>query len=493
MYAIERVLYFLCSKLHKEAKPRSVHRAEITSRPDRHKWICGKHLAMTLFRHDARANSFVPFCYFVCVAVLSSSANLGGAETPSQLLNDQLPKWVRVAFDHRFRMEGYTALRYRDDNDDRWFLNRLRMTVTLLPRSWWSLTFQGQDSRIFFKSNAAGQNPYTNRTDLRMAFTDLGSVNKGSVALRVGRQELAYGDERVIGAANWGNVARTFDAAKLVWRRGAWRLDLVSAAVILPQLRGISHHLPGDNVHFAYGHWENPLPHTVIEPYILWRAGNGAGDALAGNLRQDRRVGGVRAAGSFAKRWNYTTEWLVQGGQVTNQSGKESIRAFAQHSVLRYSLPGSRWSPRLLGEFNYASGDRTPGDGRSGTFDQLFPTPHEKYGLADQVGWQNIEHVSAGLETNPTKALGLKFLAHDWRLAQSRDGLYAAGGALVFRDLSGHSGRHVGGEADVVAQYNWGPRYVGAGYGHLFPGTFTKHQSPGAGLNYIYLNVGYGF
>lgn len=428
------------------------------------------------------------------LSLMACGPGAAAAETPSGWLNQELPKWIRLSFEHRFRMEGYTALRYRQDNNDRWFLNRLRTNLTLLPAPWWTVTLQGQDSRIFFKSNPQGQDPYTNRTDLRLAFTDLGRDGQGPVLLRVGRQELAYGDERVVGAANWGNVARAFDAAKLVLRRGPWQLDLVSAAVVVPQVRGLSHHLPGNNLHFAYGRWKGPLPGLTVEPYFLWRVGQGTGDALQGILRQDRRVAGVRVAGRPAARWDYTTEWLMQRGEATGRAfGPESIHAFAQHTVVRRAFDHPAWKPRLLAEFNYASGDATPGDGRAGTFDQLYPTPHEKYGLADQVGWQNVQHVSGGVELTPRPHLLLRFLAHDWHLAQARDGLYAAGGALVFRDLSGRSGRHIGEEVDLIAQYNWRVHYVGGGFGHLFPGAFLHAQSPAAGLDYLYLNAGYRF
>ncbi|MFN8941738.1 MAG: hypothetical protein ACK5ZJ_18560, partial [Acidobacteriota bacterium] len=44
---------------------------------------------------------------------------------PSDLLNEQLPKWIRVSLQHRFRFEQYQALRFRAGNDDHWLLNRL--------------------------------------------------------------------------------------------------------------------------------------------------------------------------------------------------------------------------------------------------------------------------------------------------------------------------------------------------------------------------------
>ncbi len=409
------------------------------------------------------------------------------------MVNHQLPSWVRVSFDHRFRMEGYTALRYREANDDRWFLNRLRVNLLLQPTSWWRVQLQGQDSRIFFKENASGQTPFTNRTDLRLAYTEFGRGNNSPLTLRVGRQELAYGDERIIGAANWGNVARTFDAAKLILRAGRWQWDFVSASVVVPQLRGISHHRQGNNLHMAYGRWSTPQSPTAVEPFFLWRVGGGVGDSLGGIQNQSRRALGVRVVGKLPYHLEYVTEWLSQSGRVIHAPGRETIRAWAQHSILRYTWPNHSWRPRLAAEYNFASGDARPGDGRSGTFDQMFPTPHEKYGLADQVGWQNIEHISGSLEVSPRKQLTVRFQTHAWHLAEARDGVYLAGGALAFRDPTGRSGRHVGQEVDWNAQYNWGPRYVGGGVGRLFPGHFLKAQSPGVSLTYVYLNVGYHF
>ena len=434
-----------------------------------------------------------PLCILSLSALALVLPALHAQDTPSALLNKQLPKWVQFSFDHRFRLEGYSALRYDQNNNDRWLLNRFRANVALHPTSWLSFAAQGQDSRVFFKTNPSGQNTYTNRTDLRLLFTDIGKTDRGKIALRLGRQELAYGDERVLGAANWGNVARTFDAAKLILRSGPFQLDLVSAAVVTPLANGLSHHLQGNNIHFAYGKWNNPIPQSTLEPYFIWRVGKGAGDSLKGIIHQDRRVAGIRFLGKLPAHWDYTTEWIFQAGNVNGPFGYESIRAFAQHTVFRHSFENVRFHPRVLGEFNSASGDRNPNDGKSGTFDQLFPTPHEKYGLADQVGWQNIQHYSGGADITPYKGLTLKMLVHDWYLAQARDGVYTAGGNLLFRDTTGNSGRHVGEELDFVAQYSFGPHYVGTGYGHLFPGHFLEKQSRGVGLNYIYLNVGYRF
>ena len=423
------------------------------------------------------------------LAAVFAAGTLVAQTLPSEMLNRELPKWVRIGFEHRFRAESYTGLRYNDNNDDHWVLSRLRMNLTLLPSSWWSFTFQGQDARIFFKENPAGTAPYTNQTDLKLAFTDFGDVAKGRIALRVGRQELGYGEERILGIGNWGATGRSFDAAKLTLRKGPLQLDLFAASVVVQLERGLSHHTPGNNLHGAYLKWNNALPGISIEPYFLWRVGTGRGDVPRGTGHLDRRVTGLRATGKLPRNFDFTTEFVYQAGTV----GASAIQANGVYSMLRHTFTQPKWTPRWIVEFNHASGDKTPGDGKSGTFDQIYPTAHEKTGLADQVGWQNIYHLATGFDFVPRRRLLLRSTVRTWYLSEARDGVYTTGGTLMYRDLTGNAGKHVGEEVDVVGVYTFAPHYVSLGYGHIFPGEFLKHFGNGASLNYVYLNVGYRF
>ena len=48
-------------------------------------------------------------------------------------------------------------------------------------------------------------------------------------ALKLGRQELVYGNHRLLGNVNWTQQARSHDALVLQWEPGDWRIDLGSA------------------------------------------------------------------------------------------------------------------------------------------------------------------------------------------------------------------------------------------------------------------------
>ena len=110
----------------------------------------------------------------------------------------------------------------------------------------------------------------------------------------------------------------------------------------------------------------------------------------------------------------------------------------------------------------------------------MYPTPHDKTGLADQVGWKNIHHVRGGLELKPTAKLSASTSYHSWWLANTHDGLYGVSGALVAKVANGSAGRHVGQELDAQATYPLSPQIqIAPGFAHIFPGTFLNKSHAG--------------
>jgi len=60
-------------------------------------------------------------------------------------------------------------------------------------------------ARVLEKPDPAAP-PFQNTMDLRLAYMEIGETEKGTAALRVGRQELVFGDQRLIGHLNWVNT-----------------------------------------------------------------------------------------------------------------------------------------------------------------------------------------------------------------------------------------------------------------------------------------------
>src|SRR5262249_19886502 len=92
----------------------------------------------------------------------------------------------------------------RSLTDDNWFLQRFRIGLLIQPASWLKIYAQGQDSREILSdrpdfpgvNGAEGDDAF----DLRQGYVEFGNVKECPLTLKIGRQILSYGDERLIGA-----------------------------------------------------------------------------------------------------------------------------------------------------------------------------------------------------------------------------------------------------------------------------------------------------
>ena len=408
----------------------------------------------------------------------------------SDYVNAQLPYWLRLSGEYRTRFEGVGATAFKADNNDAYVLGRARLNTTVIPASWLKLQFQGQDSQVWGRNPKPDAPPYENTFDVRQAYVELGSVETSKFGLRAGRQELSFGEQRLIGPLPWTNTSRSFDAIRATYRSKNYRIDAFSASVVNVRDGSFDRRADGNNLHGVYSSFSKVVPKATIEPYVFWRVGRGVKgeDGIAGKL--DFKTVGLRWVGKLPANFDYGVEAAGQTGSL----GSDDVRAFAGHWVLGFSMPKVKMTPRVFAEYNHASGDRNPTDGRRGTFDQLYPTGHDKLGLADQVGWRNVENGRAGLELKPTKKLSMSGSYHSWWLANAHDGLYSASGALVSRVANGSAGRYVGQEADIQSTYPLTTQMqLGVGYAHIFPGTFLKKTTPGKPYNFSYVMVTYLF
>ena len=140
--------------------------------------------------------------------------------------------------------------------------------------------------------------------------------------------------------------------------------------------------------------------------------------------------------GKYPDGLDYGMEVARQFGSL----GSDSIGAWAGHWIAGYTFGKARFTPRAFVEYNYASGDNNATDGHRGTFDQLYPSGHDLYGLADQVGWKNIRHLRTGLEIKPKPVWSLSARYSSYWLANSHDALYAASSAVVAKSTTGDDG-----------------------------------------------------
>jgi len=417
------------------------------------------------------------------------AARVNGTQSVSERLMGDLPHWIKFEGELRDRVEGYENASFKPNNSDLYDLYRMHLGMLLQPINWIRFYIETSDERAFDKAPAIP--PYQNTWDIKKAYVELGDPEGSGFGLRVGRQELFFGNGRFIGNSWWSNVSRSFDAVRGTYDKNGFRLDLFIASVVISRDGEVDHHNEGNNLSGAYGTLKDKLiPHSQIEPFTFWHVQNGA-TLKNGKLgHMDQWTYGVRWLGTLPANFDYRTEMAIQRGTL----GPSDIRAWTGHWTLGNSIPVFL-KPRPFIEYDYASGDPNSKNlSETQTFDPIYPSTHDKLGLADQIGWRNIRDLRVGLDLHPAKKWALNTSYHDFWLANAHDSLYPTRGSVVAKDPTGNSGTHVGEEFDAQAIYK--PTLqteLGAGIGHLIAGQFLKDTTKGKNYTYPYFLFDYVF
>ncbi len=397
---------------------------------------------------------------------------------------------LTVSVEERARWEYRENADFREAKDDTnsFVGNRLRLGLRFDVTERFTAFFQGQDSRQW-GSDLKFTDLSAHYDDLRQAYLELRAA-KGALkgfSLRVGRQEILLGEERLVGAFGWSNVGRSFDAAKL--RYGA---------------KGF----------FVEGFYADARTRPLVpdkSTQSLWGAdaglfqGRPASLELYALVKEDRaRVQGETAAparNTEISTWGGRLLWkpakglafMAEAAWQTGHRGPDAHRADAQALRVDYVFPGE-WKPAAGVEYDRASGDSDPADGRSGSFDNLFPTNHNKYGLMDCHNWSNLGDLRFFGSAKPRPWLTLALEAHDFRLDSARAPWTSAGGAVLGWDKTGRSGTRVGREVDFTAGGTFRKAYSWlAGCSAYWPGNFARATRGGDASRFVYVQFGLSF
>jgi hypothetical protein len=288
--------------------------------------------------------------------------------------------------------------------------------------------------------------------------------------LRLGRQELSFGDERLVGRLDWFNTGRTFDGARAIYSSGG-----LTSSLFATQLGNAPVKASRPKLYGLYNTLKIGAAQTV-DFYGLYKA-----DRIAG-VRQHVYTLGTRSARTAPKGFGYTAEGAFQFGT----RGSRGIEAWALHLDAVYSL-SSTWKPRFLVEYNAASGGNPDDPDKIRTFDQLFPTNHIKYGYIDYQGWKNMRNLRLGVSASPRPNVTVGLDYHLFWLMNAREAWFGAGGSAntgtggkVLRDPTGAAGKNVGSEIDLLATYAYSRTLsFEAGYSRFLPGSFVRQVNDG--------------
>lgn len=406
---------------------------------------------------------------------------------PISTVDRALPRWIAFQAEERLRFEGYRDGSLLPGNDDEYMLNRFRLQVDLRPTSLTRISVQAQDARPMYQKPPIGP-PNENRWDLKLAYAEFGDPERHWFSLRVGRQLINY-NNTIIASSEWRNQGRSYDAVVANLQNGRFHLGAFAASAVAPLASGISHHQQGNNIYGIYGRFSSVVSHSDLEPFVLWHVQPSVTvePVMSGAKgKQDLRAYGVRWKGELRSAFEYSVQAVVEEGT----QGKQPIRAWGTSDGMAFQK-NSWWAqPRMFAQFDYASGNSNPSGGVHRTFDAIYSTSHDRFGITDILGWQNIQAVRGGITISPHLRWTVTAQDLDFSLAQSNDALYGSSGNSL-----GHGdpvfGKHIGNEADVYSWYEVNRHFnFGAGYGRLRSGDFLWHLTgvPAYSTFYVALN-----
>lgn len=328
-----------------------------------------------------------------------------------------------------------------------------------------------------------------NRWNVQNAFLDfnLDSTLEVPGTLRVGRQEMLYGKQRLISPLDWSNTRRNWEGVKYFMSDGDWdvhafAMNPVNAATRRKVGTGefdSERDVPDydqvfSGVYSTYHGFEN----TTVETYWLWLADS---QAIAGRADGRRHTVGthisktspvIDCCGDVVRVWDFDME----GGYQFGSDNGERVNAGFFTTILGHTWKKTRWQPRVSGLFYWGSGDSDANDNENNTFDVLYPLGHAYWGILDNLSGQNLLDYSLQFDVKPTKKLKTTVAWHWFDLATDNDVVYNIAGVPLG---TANTGTNIGNELDLIGTYTFSPNLsVQLGYSWFWYGEFIDNNLP---------------
>jgi hypothetical protein len=356
------------------------------------------------------------------------------ADKPKPMFGKYDSVWGKAYLQYRLRPEWRNNSDFNSDEDDQFYKigQRARLGLGLNYKDWLKVFVQMQDTRTFGTENTSISNPKLDgNTDLHQAWTEI-IFAKEILAFKLGRQQLVYGDQRLIGHLEWLDQGRVFDAIVFKVNYGIGQLDLFGS-VFTPQNNG---NLRAGATTFSglYNTMHFLNKSIVFDVYLLALIDTDEA-RVPGKTEDDdvpeddpaydpdyepnkvsREIGTVGARFRYKHRIIETGfEAAAQFGYADHDNNIDQV-AGAVHVDIKGFIPVFS-KPYIAAEFNWASGDNDPDDGVSNRFNNLFPTNHLFYGYMDKASWSNTLNwaIRAGFQPARFFAMSLDY----WFIAKA--------------------------------------------------------------------------
>lgn len=358
---------------------------------------------------------------------------------------------------------------------------------------------------------------------LYQAYIEMNDIADYPLQVRIGRQELVYGREWLVGnndaGVNFSGLA--FDGVKAsyddeLFRVDAWWAKLADfsspfALNSLPFTRTSVEEDADVDFFGVYGTYKG-IENMVIDAYWLWvRNANTTfyfvfpPSGFTSDVDNLHTIGGRVAGawdvmGALPGMLDYNIEAAFQFGDnnvgAPGSSGGD-YKGWAFNAMAGYTFTDVEWTPRVEAEYAYFSGDDDAADGDTEQFIRLFSDVH--YGELNlggnlDNGASNLHIVRLGASAVPVEKLTVKGDFYLFMLAEDD----SAGNGVTFgvpQTWGTSVDDDVGYEIDLIADYQYTEDLnLRIGWAHFFADDAIENSwgGPAGGdddVDYVYVQA----
>lgn len=429
------------------------------------------------------------------------------------------PDWLSISGQHRARYETLDEqFRAGGNGDDQILVFR---TNILAHVSWnqWEFAFELLDSRQAYGDDSTKiSSGDVNPLDILQMYAQWNYSNNSqsgsSSSLRVGRFTIDVGSRRLVARNIFRNAINSFtgiDWSRSTDQGGQFRAFYTLPVQRLPQEfeRRERNRSQGDDQDTEVAFWGlyYKLPklalrewHSEAELFYLGLDENDTHNRPTRN-RDIHTIGSRVYRNKSPSHFDYEFEAVYQFGKSrasTSANDREDLKhsAYFGHAELGYSF-NAAWSPRLVAQFDYASGDSNPNDTNNNRFDSLFSVRRGDFGplgIYGPIARANIVSPGLRLQLKPSSKVSM-FVAHRaYWLASDRDAWVIAG----VQDSEGDSGSYLGQQLEARLRFDILPEILRweVGGAYFFKGGFAN-DAPNANnegdANFLYSQATFSF
>jgi hypothetical protein len=267
-----------------------------------------------------------------------------------------------------------------------------------------------------------------NQLDLHQAFTDLTLPlsNQQTFIVRLGRQELSYGSQRLVAVRDGPNNRQSFDAAKMVYSTKQFKADAFFSHYVLSKRNIFDDGYNRDTKFWGAYAVVNKIPLLQNADFYYLGLSKAVTTFDDGKGKEIRHSIGSRIW-KKSGNWQYDFEGVYQFGKFVSKD----ISAWTISSNTSYSFSSWKFKPQIGLKTELITGDKNYGDNKLNSFNPLFPRG-AYFGLAALIGPSNLEDIHPSVSFDLAKNIDLTF-DYDafWRYSLN-DGIYAPSTALIY-------------------------------------------------------------